>query len=400
MPVSRSLLARGFVRVLAATAVALSVITLAGQVLQLRMADAEGTRGVIIAIILITLLSGPAAAVLALALAWRSWDRNDARALATFLALTAFVLSGDGVWWLMTMARAPEWLRSVTDLSIPVCALAGMTAMLRFSCSFPRPLTPAELADGGSRARRVLAAAQRRSLDAAAVRRVATGSILGLILVPESIRIVAEVVGRPLPNFTLLKYIVFGMLLSSMAVSALNLRAGYRGADADGRRRIYWVLEGFLLATGIAVLASLLKVLQDATGYVPPLRFWYGLSMMAAFAALLACVAIAMFYAGALDPALAIRRTAVAGLVGVAMVVTFATLEQVLQGYLGQWLGLSDRVGGILTGVGVGLTFEPLRTRTATFVEGVLARWTSAPSPASSPTSAPVLEAGARVEPA
>lgn len=398
MPVSRSVLARGLVRVLAATAVALSAITVAAQVMQLRAADAGGVRGVIIAVLVLTLLSGPAAAVLALALAWRSWDRDDARPLATFLALAAFVLSGDGLWWLMSMAGAPEWVRSGVDLSIPVCALAGMAAMLRFSCSFPRPLVPGEVTGGPSRPGRMAAAAQRWSTDATGVGRVALGSILGLILVPESIRIAAAEAGHPLPNFFVLKYIVFGMLLSSMAVSALNLRAGYRVADAEGRRRIFWVLEGFLLATGIAVLASMLKVLQDATGYVPPLRFWYGLSMMLAFAALLACVAIAMFHAGALDPALAIRRTAVAGVVGVSMVVTFAALEQVLQGYVGQWLGLSDRVGGILTGVGVGMTFEPLRARTATFVEGVLARWSS---PAAVAEASPAVAAsGAQVEPA
>jgi hypothetical protein len=390
MPVSRSVLARGLVRVLAATSIALCAVTVAGQVLQLRMAETDAVRGIILTVLFLTVLSGPGAAVLALALAWRNWHRDDARALATFLALTAFVLSGDGLWGVMQLAGAPEWLRNVMDLSIPVCALAGMAAMLRFSCSFPRPLVAAELPEGGSRAGRMLAAARRRSLDADAVRRVAVASILGLILVPESIRIASAQAGHPLPNFVVLKYVVFAMLLSSMAVSALNLRAGYRGADAEGRRRIFWILEGFLLATGIALFASLLKVLQDATGFVPPVRFWYGLSMMAAFLALLACVAVAMFYAGALDPALAIRRTAVAGVVGLTMVVMFATLEQVLQGYVGQWLGLSDRAGGILTGVGVGLTFEPLRARTSAFVERVLARWTSTPSAASSPATAPL----------
>jgi hypothetical protein len=370
---TRQLLVRGSVRVLAATAVALAAVTSGSLVLQYGWAHTAADRGMILAVLVLNLLAAPAAAALSLSLAWRSWHRDDARALATFLALAAFVLAGDGVWHLMQLAGAPEWVRSAADLSIPVCGLAGMAAMLRFSCTFPRPLSPAELAHGGSRAGRTLARARRWSADGAAVRRAAAWSI-GILLLLEGVRIGAEALGRPLPELWVEKYAVLAMLLASMAVSAANLRAGYRVADAEGRRRIFWVLEGFLLATTIALVASALKLVQDATGYVAPVRFWYGLSMMAAFAALLACLAVAMFYAGAVDPALAIRRTAVAGLVGLAMVVLFATLEQALQGWLGERLGLSARAGGIVTGVGVGLAFEPLRTRTAALVERVLGR--------------------------
>jgi hypothetical protein len=250
-----------------------------------------------------------------------------------------------------------------------------MGAMLRFSCTFPRALSPAELEPaGGSRARRMLAAAQRGSTDAAAVRRAAAWAVGALVLAPESVRIAAAALGRPLGELGVVKYALLALLLASMAVSAANLRAGYRVADAEGRRRVFWVLEGFLLATAIAVLASALKLLQDATGYTPPVRFWYGLAMMLAFTALLACLAVAMFYAGAVDPALAVRRTAVAGLVGLAMVVLFATLEQALQGWLGARMGLSDRAGGILTGVVVGFAFEPLRVRSAALVESLLSR--------------------------
>jgi hypothetical protein len=382
---------RAFVCLLAVAALAFAGIALANLALQLRALDSAGMRAVLVAVIVLTLLSGPAAAVLSLALAWRSWHRDDARALATFLALSAFVLAGDGLWWLMRLSGAPEWLASAASLLVPVCLLAGMAAMLRFSCTFPRPLSPAELDAGApSRTAAAWAAAQRWSMDAAAVRRAAAWTILLLIVLPESIRIAAEAWGRPLPELPLVKYAALGLLLASMAVSALNLRAGHRAADAEGRRRIFWVLEGFLLATAIAALASALKLMQDATGYAPPVEFWYPLAMMGAFAALLACLAVAMFYAGAVDPELAVRRTAVAGLVGLAMVVMFATLEQALQGWLGARLGLGDRAGGILTGVTVGLAFEPLRARTAALVERLLAP--AAPAPAAAPGVEPVVE--------
>jgi hypothetical protein len=361
MPSSRSL-HRGFVSVLATTGLVFAGVALSNQLQQLRVVDSAFARGTMVTVLLLTLLSGPAAAVLSLVLAWRSGHREDARALATFLALTGFVLGGDGLWFLVQGSGVPAWLASTADLSVPVCGLAGMAAMLRFSCTFPRPLAPAELPP-----------AQRWCTDAGAVRRVAAWAIAALIVVPESARIAAAAWWQPLPELRAVKYVVLAMLVASLALSATNLRAGHRGADAEGRRRIYWVLEGFLLATAIAVVASALKLLQDVTGYTPPLRFWYPLAIVAAFTALLACLAIAMFYAGAVDPALAIRRTAVAGLVGLAMVVLFAALEQALQGWLGARLGLSDRAGGIMTGVMVGFAFEPVRARTAAFVERVLA---------------------------
>ena len=295
---------RGFVRVLAATSAALAAVTTASLVLQYGVVDTAADRGVLVAVMVLNLLGAPAAAALSLALAWRSWDREDARSLATFLAMAAFVLAADGMWNLLAMTGVPEWAASTAELSIPLCALAGMAAMLRFSCTFPRSLAPAELAaaDGGSRARRLLAAAQRGSSEPAAVRRACAWAAGLLILAPHAVWLAATAWGRPFPMVGVLKYVLLAMVVGSMAVSAANLRAGYRVADAEGRRRVFWVLEGFLLATAVAVVASALKLLQDVTGYAPPLRFWYGLAMMAAFTALLACLAIAMFYAGALDP--------------------------------------------------------------------------------------------------
>jgi hypothetical protein len=397
MPLSRPVLLRAAVCVLAAAALASAGITLVNLLPQLRAADAAGMRGSVVAVVLLTLCSGPAAAVLSLALAWRSWHRDDARALATFLAFAAFALAGDGVWWLMRLSRAPEWLRDAAGLSVPVCVLAGMAAMLRFSCTFPRPLAADELRPASaapSRAALWLAAAQRWSTDAAAVRRAAAWTIGLLILLPEGARIAAKAGGLAFLELDILKYAVLGLLLASMGVSALNLRAGHRRADEEGRRRIFWVLEGFLLATGIAALASALKLMQDVVGYAPPVRFWYPLAMMAAFAALLACLAVAMFYAGAVDPELAVRRTAVAGLVGLMMVVMFATVEQLLQGWLGHRLGLGDRAGGILTGVTVGLAFEPLRARTAALVERLLTPGSAVSAPVEAVAAVP------RVEPA
>ena len=111
-----------------------------------------------------------------------------------------------------------------------------------------------------------LLARWRRRADAGHVQPAASKMAAGaLIVAPHALWMAASAAGRPLGSVGAVKYGVLALVLGSMAVSAMNLRAGYRVADAEGRRRVFWVLEGFLLATAIAVLASALKLLGLGT---------------------------------------------------------------------------------------------------------------------------------------
>ncbi|HEY7767559.1 hypothetical protein [Longimicrobium sp.] len=373
---------RAFVCALAIVTIAANLLPLVEFAMAVRAGEALLTPGVI-GVVLLLVLAPLSAAGLALVLAWRSWMRDDARVLALFLGLLSYALGAEGTWSVLRKSGLPDWAVSVLDTGMPLAAVAGMAVMIRFSGIFPRPLSPRDIRPGVSRAGRIAAYAQLWAMDPARLRSTAAWFCGLVVVVPQALSISTDLRGDEIDLVVYAKYLVLAALLATVTLSAANLRTNYRLADAAGRRQVFWVLEGFLFATAVAVLASALKLLQNATGYQAPLPHWYALALVGAFLGLLACLAIALFGSGALDPSLALRRTAVSGMLGLLAVVLFAVSEQVMQEWLGARLGLSPRTGGIVTGVALGLAFEPLRTRTSAFVERQLARFgAEAPAPA------------------
>lgn len=376
-------LLRAFVCVLALFTIVVNLAPAIEFALAVQAGKARVTPGVIG--LLVLLVAAPlSAGSLALVLAWRSWMRPDARVLAVFLALLSYALGTEGVWMLLKRSGLPDWAVSVLDTGMPLAAVAGMAVMMRFSAIFPRPLSLADLRRGESRASGLIAAAQAWTMDTSRLRRAALWFGGVAIVAPQALGIVTGLLGREIDLVVYSKYLALGVLMASVAVSAANVRTNYRRADAAGRRQVFWVLEGFVFATAVTVLASALKIMQNVTGYQAAQPHWYALALIAAFLGLLVCLAIALFGAGALDPSLALRRTAVSGMLGLLAVVLFAVSEQVVQEWLGAALGLSDRAGGILTGVALGVAFEPLRSRVSALVERQLARFggeTDPPAP-------------------
>lgn len=318
----------------------------------------------LLSIVLLGMLAAgpPAAGVLALALTWRASARGDARMLALFLGCIGVVLSGDGAWTLNQRLEMPRVVELLLNPGlIIVCMVAGLAALLRFSAIFPRPLEPGDVPVRGLAAR-----VQRRLLDARGVWAAALLAF-GLVALSAAAGHAASALWGIAPAI-IGKFVLCAILAAAMSLAVLNLRVGYRRADAEGRRRIYWVVVGVFAATTLLLLASAVKVVQLATGFTVAVTAWFPFALVAAFLVMLGCLAIAMFYAGALDPALAMRRTAVFGLVGFAMIFVFTGMEQLVQAHLGDWLGLSDRLGGILTGGTAALTFEPIKRRTDALV--------------------------------
>jgi hypothetical protein len=383
MSSSRPLL-RGFVRGLSATTFALGALALLGFIREVSVTGGPLTPGLAVMMVLLS-AGGPAAATLAQVLAWKSWDRRDARVLATFLALLSYPLAGEPVWGMLRASGIPRWGIMAVDTLFPLAAVAAMAMLIRFSALFPRPLNPGDLrAHSRSRAARFVVAAQVWTMGGTRLRRAALWFCMLAVVLPQAISIASGGGAAGMIAGQISRYVTVAALLATLVIAPANLRASYRRADAAERRHIFWVLEGCVLVAAVVLIASALKLLQNATGYTPPVPYWFALSLMGGFMGLLTCLAFAMFGSGALDPALAIRRTAVASAVGLMTVVLFATLEQLLQGYVGARLGLSDRAGGVLTGVAVGLAFEPVRGRTIVLVERLL----GAPRPAAETASA------------
>lgn len=313
------------------------------------------------------------AMVLALALVWRLAPRTDSKVLALFMALAGYFLSVNGIRFVRNQFESGSVPYVLLDWTIPFSALMAVAALLRFSGVFPRPLTPIELAAarGPAWLNRVRAATLAPGVAwgiGAAVYLANVGAFVLAHLWERASGVEREAGPIAVPATIL-------SLLLVLMLASLNLHHGYRVADREGRRRIYWIVEGLVVGTGVLVIASLVKLLLMLSGHADPYGWWYSLVSFTALAGMLGCFGIAMFFAGALDPERAVRRTIVYGVLAAVMIFVFAAVEQIGQEILSEWLQLGDRVGGIVTGGVVALTFEPIKNRVSVLIDHWMARF-------------------------
>ena len=82
---------------------------------------------------------------------------------------------------------------------------------------------------------------------------------------------------------------------------------------------------------------------------------------------------MAVFYAGAFDSGIVLKRTTVLGLTAGLAVLIFVTLETLLEELLASSLGLESRVGGIVGGVAAAVAFRPI----SQWIERVMSGWST-----------------------
>jgi hypothetical protein len=323
-----------------------------------------------------------AGSALAGALLLRSACTPEGRAITTFLACLVYLTAAiEPIHQLIARFALGSLASTAVSFTIPLSLLLGLAALLRFSSVFPVQLDHSLLSG-----ERIL----RRPRTALLKPRTVWFTAIGIAVAAQASLLIVQQLRIAVPaltsfSFPLHQLIVIVLLMLGMVMGVANLRAGYGAADAAGRRRVYWVMEGLLAGTVIVVFASLLKTFALVTGSPAWVEGWYPLSFFAALLVVIASLGFAMLYAGALDPLLAIRRTAVTGLVGVAMVFIFAVTQQLVHEYLVALTVLSDRVGGMVTGGVVALSFEPVQRR----LGRVVARWIEARPAAAAPQPLP-----------
>ncbi|MFG1691436.1 hypothetical protein ACGF5M_04710 [Gemmatimonadota bacterium] len=150
----------------------------------------------------------------------------------------------------------------------------------------------------------------------------------------------------------------FGVAVASL----MNWRGMYRAADADGRRRILWLAQGLVAFVVVGGLQMALVVLVQTTPLRIPIPGWeYWLRTVALFSAL-GFLALAVFYRGALDPGLVLRRTALYGLGGVVLVFVFTAIEDLSAAWLAERLGLGENAGSWFAGGVVALLLGPIHS--------------------------------------
>ncbi|HEX8210542.1 MAG TPA: hypothetical protein VF584_10235 [Longimicrobium sp.] len=301
-----------------------------------------------------------AAVGLALALVWRAGARAETRALALLLATAffpAYIVARAGVPYsaIVLVQNAMQWVY--------------IGAFLRFAALFPEPLTLAGV-EASDRAR-----AERKGRVAKPVSRgrrllLKPAAVWGGAAVAACISTMGSVAGQPLWYAALVP-----LLLWSLYRGVGLLRASYAVADAVGQRRILWVVQGLysMLWLGVVMLASMaygaVHGARAASAGIPAseIQIPYGVMMAANISqslsvlVMVVCLAFAIFFQGALDPRLALKRTTVYGMMAVSGALLFAVVENVASSFIADVLHLSDGFGAAVAGGVVALGFNPAR---------------------------------------
>ena len=288
------------------------------------------------------------ACLLALAMSWRQPSHPAAPSLALFLTLGALsygLLSAPAVPESSSFHIFGERLRMGTGLSASILA---MTALARFSVNFPRALQP----DDRYRIERIRARSLTARLYLFPWVAWEVGLLTALALV------LAAVAGVTEQLLSLIPLLPASVILLEM--SPQYVRLGYRLSEGENRQRALWVVEGFILAPIVWGFGLLLMLVQYPLDM--DLKVMWTLSPALAALVFVACLAIGIFGFGALDPALAIRRTVIYGALGIMAVFLFAIIEELISGPIVTRLGLPGTLGSAIAAGVVAIAFTALRS--------------------------------------
>ena len=316
------------------------------------------------------------AVTLMMLLVWRSVQRPEARILAVFLACMftpGVVLSALGVsiGAQVIMQSAAAWL--------------AIACFVRFAALFPRPVTAETIRESDA----IKARRKGKEPGVAPSFRPAflrPGLVWGGAAAGAGFGIAARLTGQvavdAVSSIAMAVWLVVGLGL---------MRSSYRVADPAGRRRMLWVVQGFYAAAWVSVLAAIpASIISAQAGYaygagsVDNVVIPHAAIAIQSLAAIISTglvvlgLGVALLYDGALDPALALRRTTVYGIVAVSGALLFGIVENVASSVLADALGLSEGMGAAVAGAAVALAFNPLRNWITRAVERRVA---AAPEP-------------------
>jgi hypothetical protein len=135
----------------------------------------------------------------------------------------------------------------------------------------------------------------------------------------------------------------------------------YRAAAVHERSRALWVVAGFTVALVIVLVTAGFAVF----GLLPdsPQAIAFLLIVLPSLAplALVLSLMVAVFYTGAFDPRLVIRRTTAWGACGLLLTGLFALVENVISATISRWLHLPENVGTMVASMAVALAFVSLQ---------------------------------------
>jgi hypothetical protein len=272
--------------------------------------------------------------------AWRAGDHppNVSIALAV-----VFIASHDAFLTLL------EELRVNAGIGAPVLALTfilGAGFYIRASQLFPRTLTPDDIACSPTIWGRI------KPLRV----------VLVFFLRARAVWVFVAV-ATLLPVFVSNPHFREAIRLVIVLTGLVYFYVMYRSGDVETRRKVLWFLEAALAAFVIGLVGEGVNAVLHGTGS-PTLRVVLSVSINAANClALVICISAAVFYAGAISPALVIRKTFIYGMTAALLLFTYAIVEAFLVNLLVDVTSISDRFASALLGTLFGLAFHPIKNR-------------------------------------
>ena len=177
----------------------------------------------------------------------------------------------------------------------------------------------------------------------------------------------------------------FMFIVLALGGAFQGLQYHHREAIADDRARIEWI-HGALVAAALvlatipplwwAILIVLLPSMEPSASLSGGMMF-FGPGFIAVELLLLAFVgslALSIFYRGAVDPRLAMRRVTVFGLMSLAVAVLFVVLERAVAMKIVAWLQLPNETGALIA-AGAVASLAPVRTTVQRALNGFVSRY-------------------------
>jgi hypothetical protein len=273
-------------------------------------------------------------------IAWRAGDHPPNVAMA--LALV-FTFSSDAFVALLDEMHGNVRVRNVVAT---LTFILGAGFYIRAAQLFPRKLTPLDIASSPTLWGKVrsLRAVLMFFLRAPAVWAFATTATL-LFHVAHNLHF-AEAVR---------------LLIVLMGVVYFYVM--YRSGDAEARSKVLWFFEAALATLVISLIAEGVRAVLHGSGS-PTLRVVLSVFLVGAnYLTMVICISAAVFYAGAMSPALIIRKTFVYGATAALLLFGYAIVEAYVVNLLVEVVGINDHFASALLGTFFGLAFHPIKNR-------------------------------------
>jgi len=283
---------------------------------------------------------------IAMLIAWR--EGNHAPNIAIALSLT-FIYGSVVVTLLFDRLQVIPFIRQSVQMLLFFLA-SGL--YIRSSQLFPRKLTATDIASSPTiwgKSPPLRQAATFLLLPAAAWIISATAS--AVILIVADVRVFVPI---------------------WMAITAIGLLYFYitlRGPDVESRHKVLWFFEAALAAALITMFAGAIDLALPHTIGPEARAVIQQIFSIASGLTMVICFAAAVFYAGAISPALIVRKTLVYGATVALLLFLFAVIEIYVAHSLIHALHVNDRFASAVLGAIFGLAFHPLKHRIEHFLK-------------------------------